>query len=422
MVIKNNVDPLHQEKIILAELCKFIDVKLEQPYVLDSSSYLKYFESIYPQLFKVNESAKNQNIPVRHFKKLAANNNPITKNSTFVKLPKHLSPIELSLLKKITSAKLKKNLSPIGISLLKQHASTFFDLKTEFDNEVKRHKANLTFIKKNQNSPNIDINDKVKSKMEENSVIIKRAKKSYKATLDLLFELNTALMYILPKSLHPPLINKSNGHVEKDTFERNIVKDVYKIFVIDYLKKLRADIYVGDYLRKDELLELEHKNAFIENKTVRILINNHVINHCYERLIDLDFRKQALEQSLPILKNIGRIYPNNNTVFDFIVQNCAPPAIDTSIYVVTTTPPTSELDIQPFVETLEKKIDNYQTRIKHCNNKIKRLKDEISTFENQSFFTELGNPTIKINLDNLCEWLQGEKHNKLRQGTKPQKP
>ena len=398
MMIKNSVDPLHKEEKTLTELCAFLELKLDQPYALELTEYLKYFERIYPQLFKANESTKNKNIPVHQFKKLVPNNDSIIKNSLWENPENSLPPAELS--------------------LLKQNASTIFDIKKEFDEEVKKLKANLSFIKKKQNSQSIAINPKVKSKTNENKEIIKRAKNHYSATLDLLFELNTDLMYSLPKNLQTTLINRQNGIAKKDTFERNLVKDVYKIFVIDYLEKLRADIYVGDYLRKESLLEEEHQNAFI---TVRILINSLVINHCYERLIDLDSRKRALEQSLAILKNIGRIYPNNNTVFDFIVQNCASRAIDTSIYAVAP-PPTSELDIQPFVETLEKKIDNYQTRIKHCNNKIKQLKDEISTFENQSFFTELRNPTIKINLDNLCEWLQGEKYNKLRQGTKPQKP
>lgn len=401
MMIKNSVDPLHKEEKTLTELCAFLELKLDQPYALELTEYLKYFERIYPQLFKANESTKNKNIPVHQFKKLVPNNDPIIKNS-LCENPENSLP-------------------PAGLSLLKQNASTIFDIKKEFDEEVKKLKANLSFIKKKQNSQSIAINPKVKSKTNENKEIIKRAKNHYSATLDLLFELNTDLMYSLPKNLQTTLTNRQNGIAKKDTFERNLVKDVYKIFVIDYLEKLRADIYVGDYLRKESLLEEEHQNAFIKNRTVRILINSLVINHCYERLIDLDSRKRALEQSLAILKNIGRIYPNNNTVFDFIVQNCASRAIDTSIYAVAT-PPTSELDIQPFVETLEKKIDNYQTRIKHCNNKIKQLKDEISTFENQSFFTELRNPTIKINLDNLCEWLQGEKYNKLRQGTKPQKP
>ena len=401
MMIKNSANPLHKEEKTLTELCAFLELKLDQPYALELTEYLKYFERIYPQLFKANESTKNKNIPVHQFKKLLPDNDLTIRNSLWE------NP--------------ENSLPPTGLSLLKQNSSTIFDIKKEFDEEVKKLKANLSFIKKKQNSQSIAINPKIRSKTNENKEIIKKAKNHYSAMLDLLFELNTDLMYSLPKNLQTTLTNRQNGINKKDTFERNLVKDVYKIFVIDYLEKLRADIYVGDYLRKESLLEEEHQNAFIKNRTVRILINSLVINNCYERLTDLDSRKRALEQSLAILKNIGRIYPHSNTVFDFIVQNCASRAIDTSIYAVAP-PPTSELDIQPFVETLEKKIYNYQTRIKHCNNKIKQLKYEISTFENQSFFTELRNPTIKINLDNLCEWLQGEKYNKLRQGTKPQKP
>ena len=57
-MIKNSVDPLHKEEKTLTELCAFLELKLDQPYALELTEYLKYFERIYPQLFKANESTK----------------------------------------------------------------------------------------------------------------------------------------------------------------------------------------------------------------------------------------------------------------------------------------------------------------------------------------------------------------------------
>lgn len=399
MIKKNSVDPFYKEQKIMAELCHFLELKLDQPYALEFSEYLKHFEEIYPQLFKANESAKNE--PVRQFKKLLPNNNPIIKNSP-LENPENLLPLT-------------------GLSLLKKNASTIFNIRKEFDKEVKKHKANLDFIKKNKNCQNIDIKQTVKSKVNENQDITKKIKNHYSATLDLLFELNADLMYTLPKGLRTTITNRQNGRAQKDTFERNVVKDVYKIFIIDYLKKIRMDIQVGNYLRKEALLEEEHRTAFIENRTVRILINSLVINHCHELLLEMGNKKQALEQSLQILANIGQIYPKTNTVFDYIVQNSPPPTIDTNIFAITKPTPKSGLDIQPFVKTLEKKIGNLQNNINDCINKIDRLNDEISTFKSQKSFEELRNPTIKIDLNNLSEWIQGEEYMQLRQGIKPQK-
>ena len=53
----NSLDPFHQEKKIMAELCQFLELKLDQPHALELPKYLKHFETIYPQLFKANESA-----------------------------------------------------------------------------------------------------------------------------------------------------------------------------------------------------------------------------------------------------------------------------------------------------------------------------------------------------------------------------
>ncbi|MCF7643470.1 hypothetical protein [Acinetobacter johnsonii] len=382
----------------MAELCQFLELKLDQPYALELPEYLKHFETIYPQLFKANESAENQNKPVRRFKKLVTNINPIIKNSPLAN-PENAQP-------------------PTGLSLLKQNASIIFDIKREFDEEIKKLKPNLDFIKKNQNSQSKQIKKKLKFKINENRQIIKRAKNHYNEMLDLLFELNADLMYALPKGLRTTLTNRQNGRTQKDTFERNVVKEVYKIFAIDYLKTLQADIHIGDYLRKEALLEEEHKKAFIENRAVRILINSLVINHCHELLLKMGNTKQALEQSLPILANIGQIYPKNNTLFDYIVQNCSPPAIDPSIYAVTNTTPKSELDIQPFLKTLNKKISNYSNDINNCINKIDRLNNEILIFKSQESFKELDNPTIKVDLENLKEWIQGKEYAELRQGSK----
>lgn len=394
----NSLDPFHQEKKIMAELCQFLELKLDQPHALELPKYLKHFETIYPQLFKANESAENQNKPVRRFKKLVPNIDPIIRNSPLAN-PENTQP-------------------PTGLSLLKQNASIIFDIKREFDEEIKKHKANMSYIQKNQNSQSKQIKKKVKSKINENRQIIKRAKNHYSATLDLLFELNADLMYALPKNLRTTLTNRQNGRTQKDTFERNVVKEVYKIFAIDYLKTLQADIHIGDYLRKEALLEEEHKKAFIENRAVRILINSLVINHCHELLLKMGNTKQALEQSLPILANIGQIYPKNNTLFDYIVQNCSPPAIDPSIYAVTNTTPKSELDIQPFLKTLNKKISNYSNDINNCINKIDRLNNEILIFKSQESFKELDNPMIKVDLENLKEWIQGKEYAELRQGSK----
>ena len=394
----NSLDPFHQEKKIMAELCQFLELKLDQPHALELPKYLKHFETIYPQLFKANESAENQNKPVRRFKKLVPNIDPIIRNSPLAN-PENTQP-------------------PTGLSLLKQNASIIFDIKREFDEEIKKHKANMSYIQKNQNSQSKQIKKKGKSKINENRQIIKRAKNHYSATLDLLFELNADLMYALPKNLRTTLTNRQNGRTQKDTFERNVVKEVYKIFAIDYLKTLQADIHIGDYLRKEALLEEEHKKAFIENRAVRILINSLVINHCHELLLKMGNTKQALEQSLPILANIGQIYPKNNTLFDYIVQNCSPPAIDPSIYAVTNTTPKSELDIQPFLKTLNKKISNYSNDINNCINKIDRLNNEILIFKSQESFKELDNPMIKVDLENLKEWIQGKEYAELRQGSK----
>lgn len=394
----NSLDPFHQEKKIMAELCQFLELKLDQPHALEFPKYLKHFETICPQLFKANESAENQNKPVRRFKKLVPNIDSIIRNSPLAN-PENTQP-------------------PTGLSLLKQNASIIFDIKREFDEEIKKHKANMSYIQKNQNSQSKQIKKKVKSKINENRQIIKRAKNHYSATLDLLFELNADLMYALPKNLRTTLTNRKNGRTQKDTFERNVVKEVYKIFAIDYLKTLQADIHIGDYLRKEALLEEEHKKAFIENRAVRILINSLVINHCHELLLKMGNTKQALEQSLPILANIGQIYPKNNTLFDYIVQNCSPPAIDPSIYAVTNTTPKSELDIQPFLKTLNKKISNYSNDINNCINKIDRLNNEILIFKSQESFKELDNPTIKVDLENLKEWIQGKEYAELRQGSK----
>jgi hypothetical protein len=397
-MMMNSLDPFHQEKKIMAELCQFLELKLDQPHALEFPKYLKHFETIYPQLFKANESAENQNKPVRRFKKLVPNIDPIIRNSPLAN-PENPQP-------------------PTGLSLLKQNASIIFDIKREFDEEIKKHKANMSYIQKNQNSQSKQIKKKGKSKINENRQIIKRAKNHYSATLDLLFELNADLMYALPKNLRTTLTNRQNGRTQKDTFERNVVKEVYKIFAIDYLKTLQADIHIGDYLRKEALLEEEHKKAFIENRAVRILINSLVINHCHELLLKMGNTKQALEQSLPILANIGQIYPKNNTLFDYIVQNCSPPAIDPSIYAVTNTTPKSELDIQPFLKTLNKKISNYSNDINNCINKIDRLNNEILIFKSQESFKELDNPTIKVDLENLKEWIQGKEYAELRQGSK----
>ena len=397
-MMMNSLDPFHQEKKIMAELCQFLELKLDQPHALEFPKYLKHFETIYPQLFKANESAENQNKPVRRFKKLVPNIDPIIRNSPLAN-PENTQP-------------------PTGLSLLKQNASIIFDIKREFDEEIKKHKANMSYIQKNQNSQSKQIKKKVKSKINENRQIIKRAKNHYSATLDLLFELNADLMYALPKNLRTTLTNRQNGRTQKDTFERNVVKEVYKIFAIDYLKTLQADIHIGDYLRKEALLEEEHKKAFIENRAVRILINSLVINHCHELLLKMGNTKQALEQSLPILANIGQIYPKNNTLFDYIVQNCSPPAIDPSIYAVTNTTPKSELDIQPFLKTLNKKISNYSNDINNCINKIDRLNNEILIFKSQESFKELDNPMIKVDLENLKEWIQGKEYAELRQGSK----
>lgn len=397
-MMMNSLDPFHQEKKIMAELCQFLELKLDQPHALEFPKYLKHFETIYPQLFKANESAENQNKPVRRFKKLVPNIDPIIRNSPLAN-PENTQP-------------------PTGLSLLKQNASIIFDIKREFDEEIKKHKANMSYIQKNQNSQSKQIKKKVKSKINENRQIIKRAKNHYSATLDLLFELNADLMYALPKNLRTTLTNRQNGRTQKDTFERNVVKEVYKIFSIDYLKTLQADIHIGDYLRKEALLEEEHKKAFIENRAVRILINSLVINHCHELLLKMGNTKKALEQSLPILANIGQIYPKNNTLFDYIVQNCSPPAIDPSIYAVTNTTPKSELDIQPFLKTLNKKISNYSNDINNCINKIDRLNNEILIFKSQESFKELDNPTIKVDLENLKEWIQGKEYAELRQGSK----
>ena len=397
-MMMNSLDPFHQEKKIMAELCQFLELKLDQPHALEFPKYLKHFETIYPQLFKANESAENQNKPVRRFKKLVPNIDPIIRNSPLAN-PENPQP-------------------PTGLSLLKQNASIIFDIKREFDEEIKKHKANMSYIQKNQNSQSKQIKKKVKSKINENRQIIKRAKNHYSATLDLLFELNADLMYALPKNLRTTLTNRQNGRTQKDTFERNVVKEVYKIFAIDYLKTLQADIHIGDYLRKEALLEEEHKKAFIENRAVRILINSLVINHCHELLLKMGNTKQALEQSLPILANIGQIYPKNNTLFDYIVQNCSPPAIDPSIYAVTNTTPKSELDIQPFLKTLNKKISNYSNDINNCINKIDRLNNEILIFKSQESFKELDNPMIKVDLENLKEWIQGKEYAELRQGSK----
>lgn len=394
----NSLDPFHQEKKIMAELCQFLELKLDQPHALELPKYLKHFETIYPQLFKANESAENQNKPVRRFKKLVPNIDPIIRNSPLAN-PENTQP-------------------PTGLSLLKQNASIIFDIKREFDEEIKKHKANMSYIQKNQNSQSKQIKKKGKSKINENRQIIKRAKNHYSATLDLLFELNADLMYALPKNLRTTLTNRQNGRTQKDTFERNVVKEVYKIFAIEYLKTLQADIHIGDYLRKEALLEEEHKKAFIENRAVRILINSLVINHCHELLLKMGNTKQALEQSLPILANIGQIYPKNNTLFDYIVQNCSPPAIDPSIYAVTNTTPKSELDIQPFLKTLNKKISNYSNDINNCINKIDRLNNEILIFKSQESFKELDNPMIKVDLENLKEWIQGKEYAELRQGSK----
>lgn len=397
-MMMNSLDPFHQEKKIMAELCQFLELKLDQPHALELPKYLKHFETIYPQLFKANESAENQNKPVRRFKKLVPNIDPIIRNSPLAN-PENTQP-------------------PTGLSLLKQNASIIFDIKREFDEEIKKHKANMSYIQKNQNSQSKQIKKKGKSKINENRQIIKRAKNHYSATLDLLFELNADLMYALPKNLRTTLTNRQNGRTQKDTFERNVVKEVYKIFAIDYLKTLQADIHIGDYLRKEALLEEEHKKAFIENRAVRILINSLVINHCHELLLKMGNTKQALEQSLPILANIGQIYPKNNTLFDYIVQNCSPPAIDPSIYAVTNTTPKSELDIQPFLKTLNKKISNYSNDINNCINKIDRLNNEILIFKSQESFKELDNPMIKVDLENLKEWIQGKEYAELRQGSK----
>ncbi len=111
----------------------------------------------------------------------------------------------------------------------------------------------MSYIQKNQNSQSKQIKKKGKSKINENRQIIKRAKNHYSATLDLcfFFELNADLMYALPKNLRTTLTgNRQNGRTQKDTFERNVVKEVYKIFAIDYLKTLQADIHIGDYFTK----------------------------------------------------------------------------------------------------------------------------------------------------------------------------
>ena len=397
-MLMDSLDPFHQEGKIMAELCQFLELKLDQPHALELPKYLKHFETIYPQLFKANESAENQNKPVRRFKKLVPNIDPIIRNSPLAN-PENTQP-------------------PTGLSLLKQNASIIFDIKREFDEEIKKHKANMSYIQKNQNSQSKQIKKKVKSKINENRQIIKRAKNHYSATLDLLFELNADLMYALPKNLRTTLTNRQNGRTQKDTFERNVVKEVYKIFASDNVKTYQADIHIGDYLRKEALLEEEHKKAFIENRAVRILNNSLVINHCHELLLKMGNTKQALEQSLPILANIGQIYPKNNTLFDYIVQNCSPPAIDPSIYAVTNTTPKSELDIQPFLKTLNKKISNYSNDINNCINKIDRLNNEILIFKSQESFKELDNPMIKVDLENLKEWIQGKEYAELRQGSK----
>ncbi|AMW78531.1 hypothetical protein AMD27_06300 [Acinetobacter sp. TGL-Y2] len=395
---KNSIDPFHQKKRILTELCEFLELKLNQPYALELPEYLKHFEMIYPQLFRANQPAETQNKSIHRFKELVQNNDPSIKNSP-LENPKNFLP-------------------PTGLSLLKQNASIIFNIKKEFNEEVKTHKDNMSYIKKNQNSQSLRIKGKVKSKIKENIVIIKRANNHYNKMLDLLFELNADLMYALPKDLRTTLTNRQNGKTQKDTFERNVVKVVYQLFAIDYLEKLRADIHIGDYLRKEALLEEEHKKAFIENRTVRILINSLIINHCNDLLSEMENKKKALERSLPILENLGQIFPKNNTLFDYIVQNCPLPATDTSIYAVSNTTPESELDIQPFVKTLKKKISNYSNDINNYINKMDRLNKEILTFKNQESFKELDNPTIKVDLENLKEWIQGKEYAEIRKGSK----
>ena len=54
---------------------------------------------------------------------------------------------------------------PTGLSLLKQNASIIFDIKREFDEEIKKHKANMSYIQKNQNSQSKQI--KKKSKIQD---------------------------------------------------------------------------------------------------------------------------------------------------------------------------------------------------------------------------------------------------------------
>ena len=130
-MMMNSLDPFHQEKKIMAELCQFLELKLDQPHALELPKYLKHFETIYPQLFKANESAENQNKPVRRFKKLVPNIDPIIRNSPLAN-PENTQP-------------------PTGLSLLKQNASIIFDIKREFDEEIKKHKANMSYIQKNQN-------------------------------------------------------------------------------------------------------------------------------------------------------------------------------------------------------------------------------------------------------------------------------
>lgn len=78
----------------------------------------------------------------------------------------------------------------------------------------------------------------------------------------------------------------------------------------------------------------------------------------------------------------------------------------------------SELDIQPFLKTLNKKISNYSNDINNCINKIDRLNNEILIFKSQESFKELDNPTIKVDLENLKEWIQGKEYAELRQGSK----
>lgn len=104
---KNSVDLFQQKKRILTELCKFIELKLDQPYALELPEYLKHFETIYPQLFRANQPAENQNKPIRQFKKLLQNDDPSIKNSP-LENPKNFLP-------------------PTGLSLLKQNASIIFN-------------------------------------------------------------------------------------------------------------------------------------------------------------------------------------------------------------------------------------------------------------------------------------------------------